>query len=134
MSDNIRPSPVLRLRGVLRGHSERTCGQVPAEEEDAEAAGDPRRRKHVRRRMEEQSDGESGHRDAREDRAAEGDGPRAAVDIQLHEDDLVEPRGIVARRKSWIINACCRNAAPPTKEAMNDTRTMPRATRGVRTR
>src|SRR5437762_6035956 len=91
MSDNIRPSPILWLRGVLRGRSERTCGQAPAEEEDAEAAADPGRRKHVRRRMEEQSDGESGHRDAREDRAAEGEGPRAAVDIQLHENDLVEP-------------------------------------------
>src|SRR6184192_850932 len=73
MSDNIRPSPILRLWRVLRGQSERTCGQVPAEEEDAEAAAEPRRRKHVRRRMEEQSDGESGHRDAREDPAAEGD-------------------------------------------------------------
>src|SRR5205809_4844744 len=91
MSDNIRPSPILRLWRVLRGQSERTCGQVPAEEEDAEAAAEPRRRKHVRRRMEEQSDGESGHRDAREDRAAEGEGPRAAVDIQLDEADLVEP-------------------------------------------
>src|SRR5947207_9350904 len=91
MSDNIRPSPILRLWRVLRGQSERTCGQVPAEEEDAEAAAEPRRRKHVRRRMEEQSDGESGHRDAREDPAAEGEGPRAAVDIQLDEDDLVEP-------------------------------------------
>src|SRR5438552_18968663 len=91
MSDNIRPSPILRLWRALRGHSERTCGQAPAEEEDAEAAADPRRRKHIRRGMQDQSDGERGHRDAREDPAAEGKGPRAAVEIQLHEDDLVEP-------------------------------------------
>src|SRR5437773_12293053 len=91
MSDNIRPSPILRLWRVLRGRSERTRGQAPAEDEDAEAAADPRRRKQVRRGMQQQSDGEPGHRDAREDPTAEGKGPGAAVDIQLHEDDLVEP-------------------------------------------
>src|SRR5439155_25973986 len=90
MSDNIRPSPILRLWRVLRGQSERTCGQAPAEEEDAEAAAEPRRRKHVRRRMEEQSDGESGHRDACEERAADGEGPREAVDIERHEERRIE--------------------------------------------
>jgi len=90
MSGNGRPSPVLRIIGTPRGQSYWAPGQVSAEEEDAQAAPDPRRRKYVRRRMQEQTGGESGHRGAREDAAAEGKGPRASVDVQLHEDDLVE--------------------------------------------
>ena len=84
MSGNGRPSPVLRIIGTPRGQSYWAPGQVSAEEEDAQAAPDPRRRKYVRRRMQEQTGGESGHRGAREDAAAEGKGPRAAVnDLML---------------------------------------------------
>src|SRR5438034_4305011 len=90
MSGNGRPSPVPRIIGTPRGQSYWAPGQVSAEEEDAQAAPDPRRRSCARGGVREEAGGESGHRGGREDAAAEGKGPRASVDVQLHEDDLVE--------------------------------------------